>query len=137
IDIYWRRQSTRHRRGHQDQKMSSGADVKPGHRSPESCPRSSMPWSPTERVSHDRGMRSAFDALEIVGIALGTARRGLDACDDRAVVVVERERGDLSGLVEMSRVARTHDDARHARLIEHPTERHRADPDAVARCNSA
>src|SRR5262245_37724867 len=82
-------------------------------------------------------MRSAFDALELVGIALGTARHGLDAGDDRAVVVVEGERGGLSDLVEMSRVARTHDHARHARLIEHPTERHRADPDAVARRNRA
>src|SRR3977135_3490179 len=33
----------------------------------------------TERVSHDRRMRSAFHALEVVGITPGTARRGLDA----------------------------------------------------------
>src|SRR5262245_39150465 len=82
-------------------------------------------------------MRSALYALEVVGIALGTARRGLDAWGGRAVVVVERERANRSDLVEMSRVARTHDHARHARLIEHPTQRHRADPDAVAHGNRA
>ena len=51
----------------------------------------------------------------------------------RAVVLVQRQRAGLSGLVEVPRVACADDDARHAGLIEHPADRHGADPDAVAR----
>lgn len=89
--------------------------------------------SASERVSHDRRVRPAFDALEIVDIALRTAGGRLDARNSRAVVVVECERAGLNGLVEVSRVTRADNDARHAGLIEGPAERDRADADAVAR----
>src|SRR5256712_9663379 len=78
-------------------------------------------------------MRYALHEHEIIDIAARTARRELDASNGGTVVVVEREPAGLPRLVEVSRVARADDNARHPGLIEHPANRDRADTHAVAR----
>ena len=77
-------------------------------------------------------MQSIGESLQ-ASLITGTTRRGLNACDGRAVVVVQPKGACLHDLPEMPRVSRADDDARHAVLIEHPAERHRADTHLVAR----
>lgn len=77
-------------------------------------------------------MPSAFDPFQVVDIPSRTGRISLQTGDLVVVVRIELERCGLDHLIEMPRVASTDNDARHASLIEHPTNGDRTDTHAAA-----